>query len=101
MAEPILHQLTTALRAEGLGFTLFTPEQSLRLAADRSRADFVELTLDTSTRPPEITLRTSHTRGSKTLEEERPLKAGASPADISEDELLGRLLDALAPWLER
>ena len=101
MAEPILRQLMSALRAEGIAFTLFTPEQSLRLASDRSRVDFVELTLDTNAQPPEVVLRTSHARGSRTLEEERPLKAGASPADVSEDELLSRLLETLAPWLER
>ena len=101
MADPVLRQLTSALRADGIAFTLFTPEQSLRLASDRSRVDFVELTLDTDGQRPEIMLRTSHARGSRTLEEERPLKAGAAPGEISEDELLSRLLDALTPWLER
>lgn len=101
MADPVLRQLTSALRSEGIAFTLFTPEQSLRLASDRSRVDFVELTLDADARPPEVMLRTSYARGSRTLEEERPLKAGAAPGEISEEELLSHLLDALGPWLER
>jgi hypothetical protein len=101
MADPVLRQLTSALRSEGIAFTLFTPEQSLRLASDRSRVDFVELTLDADAQPPEVMLRTSYARGSRTREEERPLKAGAAPDAISEEELLSRLLEALAPWLER
>src|SRR6187401_705974 len=101
MADPILRQLTNALRVEGIAFTLFTPEQSLRLAADRSRVDFIELTLDTGAQPPQVTLRTSYARGSRTIEEERPLKAGAAPDQISEEELLTLLLDALTPWIER
>jgi hypothetical protein len=101
MADPILRQLTSALRAEGVAFTLFTPEQSLRLASDRSRVDYVELTLASDTDPPQVMLRTSYARGSRTNEEERPLKAGATPDEISEEELLATLLDALTPWLER
>jgi len=101
MADPILRQLTSAMRAEGVAFTLFTPEHALRLAADRSRVDYIELTLDTDSQPPEVMLRTSYARGSRTIEEERPLKAGASPGEISEEELLAKLLEALAPWLER
>ena len=46
-------------------------------------------------------LRTSYARGSRTIEEERPLKEGATPDQISEEELLALLLEALAPWLER
>jgi len=101
VADPVLRQLANALRVEGIAFTLFTPEQSLRLASDRSRVDFIELTLDTGTRPPAVMLRTSYARGSRTIEEERPLKADATPDQISEEELLAVLLDALSPWLER
>jgi hypothetical protein len=89
------------MRAEGVAFTLFTPEHALRLASDRSRVDYIELTLDTDAQPPEVMLRTSYARGSRTIEEERPLKAGASPGEIAEEELLAKLLEALTPWLER
>lgn len=101
VAEPVLRQLANALRVEGIAFTLFTPEHSLRLASDRSRVDFIELSLDTDLHPPAVMLRTSYARGSRTIEEERPLKAGATPDQISEEELLVVLLDALSPWLER
>jgi hypothetical protein len=100
-ATPVLKQLTTALKAEGFAFTLFTPERALRLAYDRSRIDFVELTLETEGAEPGVLLRSSYGRGSRTVAEERPLKAGAAPDDITDDELLATMLQALAPWLER
>ena len=43
----------------------------------------------------------SYVRGSRTLTETRPVKAGASPGAVTDEELLAFLLDALRPWLER
>jgi hypothetical protein len=101
MATPVLRQLAGAMRAEGLAFTLFTPEHALRLASDRSRVDFVELALDTSVTPPTVMARVSYARGSRTLDVERPLKPGSSPDTLTEEDLLAFILTALDPWLER
>jgi hypothetical protein len=100
-ATAVLRQLTGALRAEGLAFTLSTPERALRLASDRSRLDFIELTLAASAEPPAVVVRISQTRGSRTHDEERTLKEGASIDEISEEDVLEFFLEALAPWLER
>lgn len=100
-ATALLRQLANALKVEGYGFTVFTPEGALRLASERSRDDFVELALDTSGERPEVMARISFTRGSRTVDEERPVKAGAAPDAITDTELLDFLLDALEPWLER
>ena len=100
-ATPIFRQLANALKAEGFAFTLFTPEHALRLASDRSRVDYVEVSLNTDAEQPGVSLRSSQARGSRTVEEERPLKDGAAPHEITDDELLAALLQALAPWLER
>jgi hypothetical protein len=89
------------MKAEGYSFTVFTPGNGLRLASDRGRDDYIELALDTTGDRPEVMARVSQQRGSRTLDEEMPVKRGASPADISEDELLDFLLSALEPWLER
>jgi hypothetical protein len=35
------------------------------------------------------------------LEEERPIKAGAAPQDLSDTDVLAFLVGALEPWLER
>jgi hypothetical protein len=101
VATPVARMLVIALKAEGYGFTVNTPGGGLRLVADRGRDDFIDLGLDTTSDPPEVVVRTSYARGSRTISTERPLKPGAAPDAIADDEVLEFLLDALAPWLER
>jgi hypothetical protein len=100
-ATPVLKHLTSALRAEGQAFTLFTPEHALRLASDRSRADFIELSLDTTGEAPAVMARISFARGSHTRDEERVVKPGVPVDQISEEDVLEFFLDALEPWLEK
>jgi hypothetical protein len=99
VATPVARQLANALKVEGYAFTVFTPGTALRLASDRGRDDFVELELDTSGDRPEVMGRVSQQRGSRTVDEEVPVKRGASPEEISEDDVLEFLLGALEPWL--
>jgi hypothetical protein len=101
VATPITHQLAAALKAEGLAFTVFTPGDGLRLASDRGRDDFIEFALDVNSATPQVIGRVRRTRGSRTIDEEKPVKAGASPESVTEDDVLEFLLDALGPWLER
>jgi len=101
VATPVTRQLANALKAEGYLFTVFTPGDGLRLASDRGRDDYIEFGLDTASDPPQVVGRVSLTRGSRVLSDERPVKPGAGPAAISEDDALSFLLDALQPWLER
>jgi hypothetical protein len=101
VATPLARQVANALNAEGYAFTLSTPGRGLRLALDRGRDDFIELALDTNAEIPTIVGRTRRTRGSRTLEDERPIKAGATPDQVSEDDLLDFFARALEPWLER
>jgi hypothetical protein len=101
VATPIAKQLASALKAEGHNFTVFTPGNGLRLAADRGRDDFIEFTLDTSGDQPQVVARVSHSRGSRTIDEERPIKPGASPETLTEEDVLEFLVHALEPWLER
>ena len=100
-AAPLAQKLANALKAEGLSFTVFTPGGGLRLASDRGRDDYIELSLDTASNPPQVVGRISHARGSRTLAEELPVKPGVAPEALSEDDVLIFLLDALGPWLER
>jgi hypothetical protein len=101
VATPVTRQVANALKVEGYAVTVFTPGNDLRLASDRGRDDFIELRLDTSGNRPEVMGRISHTRGSRTTDDERPVKAGAAPDAISEDDVLDFLLGAIEPWLER
>jgi hypothetical protein len=101
VAIPVARQLAGAMKAEGYAFTVFTPGAGLRLASDRARDDYIELTLDTSGDRAEVFARISQQRGSRTLDEEVPVKRGASPSEISEDDVLEFLVGALEPWFER
>jgi hypothetical protein len=101
VAVPLARQVANVLRAEGRTFTVSTPGRSVRLEPDRGRDDFVEITLNTEADPPAVVGHVRHTRGSRTIDDERPVKSGAAPDQISEDDLLEFLLRAMEPWIER
>jgi len=101
VATPIARQVANALKVAGVGFTLGTPGGGLRLAADRGRDDYVEVVLDTSGELPQASGRVSVTRGSRTIVETLPIKAGAAIEDVTEEDVLEFLVRALEPWLER
>lgn len=101
VATPLLRQLANVLKVENYFFTVFTPGDGLKLALDSSRDDYVEFALDTSGERAEVVLRVSRTRGSRTFVDERPIKAGALPEDLTDEDVLAALLTALEPWLER
>jgi hypothetical protein len=99
IAIPVARMAQNALKAEGINFTLNTPSGTVRLAADKGRNDYVEILLDTTQGMPQVIGRVSQTRGSRTIENERPLKPGAAPDALTEDDVLEFLVQALDPWL--
>ena len=101
IATPLARQVANALKVAGLGFTLGTPGGGLRLTADRGRDDFIEFVLDSSGDVPQVAGRVSLSRGSRTLDEVRPVKPGTAIEDLTEDDVLEFLVRALEPWLER
>jgi hypothetical protein len=101
VAVPLVKQIANALQAEGYAFTVSTPGRGLRLSLDRGRDDFVELALETDGDEPTVVGRVRRTRGSRTIEEERPIKRGALPDQVSEQDVLDFFESALQPWLER
>jgi len=101
VATPLLRQVANALKTEGHAFTVFTPGGGVRLASDRARDDFIDFSLDTSGAAPQVLARVSFSRGSRTIDQERPVRAGAGPEAITEEDLLEFLVEALEPWLER
>jgi hypothetical protein len=101
VATPIAKQVANALKSEGYSFTVFTPSRGLRLALDKGRDDFIELALDGESDPPQVVARISHTRGSRTIDQERALKEGVPPDALTEDDVLEFLLQALAVFLEK
>lgn len=100
-AVPAFHKVASALTAEGRRFKVFTPAGAVRLSSERSAADFIELTLETSDPLPVVLGRSSLGRGRGATTRERPVRAGASPEDLSEDDVIEFLLDEIAPFVER
>jgi phosphoglycolate phosphatase-like HAD superfamily hydrolase len=101
VAVPVARMAANVLKAEGYAFTVATPGGGLRLISDKGRDDYVEIALDTTAKRPDVIGYIRYARGSRTVAEERPVKAGAAPQDITEDEFLEFLVSALEPWLER
>lgn len=100
-AAPLARQIVNALRAEGYAFTVSTPGRGLRVSLDQGRDDYIELELNTETDQPYVVGRIRRTRGSRTIDEERPVKPGTGPDNVSEDDLLEFFVRELEPWLER
>ena len=101
VATPLVQQIANVLKAEGYAFTVSTPGDALQLANDRGRDDFIELALDTTLDRPQVIGRISRSRGSRRLNEERPIKPDASPSAITEDDVLEFITQAMEPWLAR
>ena len=101
VATPLAKQIANTLASEGYAFTVSTPGRGLRLSLDRGRDDFIELALDNSGDEPIVLGRSRRTRGSRTFEDERPVKAATAPQHLGEEDLLDFFATALEPWLER
>lgn len=101
VATPVTRLVANSLQSENYAFTAFTPSGGLRLASDRGRDDYVEFALDATADPPQVVGRISRSRGSRTLDEERPVKPGTPLDELSEEDVLTFLMDVLQPWLER
>jgi hypothetical protein len=101
IATPTTKMVANVLKVEGYLFTVSTPSGAVRLASDRGRDDYIELALDSSGDVPTVVGHVRRTRGSRTIDEERPLKPGAAPQDLSDVDVLAFLVTALEPWLER
>ena len=99
VATPVTRQMANALKVAGLAFTVATPGGGVRLSADRGRDDFIEFGLDSSGDEPQVVGHVRLTRGSRTTDETLPVKAGAAPGEITENDVLEFLLRALEPWL--
>jgi hypothetical protein len=101
VATPVTRQVANALKVAGLAFTLGTPGGGLRLSADRGRDDFIEFVFDASGDLPQAVGRISVSRGSRTIDEVVPVKAGAAIEDLTDEDVLEFLVKALESWLER
>lgn len=101
VAAPLFRQMADALTAERYPFKVFTPSGGLRLASERSANDFIEIELDESTDPPVVLGRASHSRGSRVIRTERPIRAQTGVEDLTDHDVLEFLLEEIAALIER
>lgn len=99
IAVPVVRQLATVLRAEGILFEVQTPTGGVRLVSDRNRDDLVAIELDGTHDPPVVMLSSTRTWGSRVMRNERPVKERTAIDRLTEDEILDALLAELRPWL--
>jgi hypothetical protein len=97
LAGPLFVQAANVLRAAGHEFTAHTPAGSVKLAADRSGAEFLELELDSSGLRPQVIGRTSFSRGRHgQVVEERPIAPNKSIADLTDEDVSAFLVAELS-----
>lgn len=100
-AVPVFQIFAVALAAEGQRFQVFTPSDSVRLAAESSGEDYIELTLDATTDPPAVLGRVNRGRGRRLVTSERPIAEHAPIAQLTDEDVLSFLLAEIGPLVER
>jgi hypothetical protein len=100
-AIPVMQQVAGALKAEGYLYLVNTPAGSVRLASEKSGSDFIDIGLDTSGNRPQVTLRVERVRGRDHVAEERPLKPGALIENLTEEDVLDAVVEAIETLVDR
>lgn len=101
MVVPALQALSQALAAEGHRFNVLTPGESARLSMERSAEEFIELALDTARDVPAVMLRSTRGRGRRMISSERVAIEGGAIAQLTQEAVVGFLLEELIPFIER
>jgi hypothetical protein len=99
IAVPATNSVAQALIGEGHRFKVQTPGQAVRLAAEFSPDDFLEISLDTDTDVPAVTVHTSRGRGRRSVESDRTLSGRIG--ELTEEDVVTVLLEELIPLIER
>jgi hypothetical protein len=99
IAVPTFRQVAQVLRAEGILFDVQTPSGSVRLISDRNRDDGIALELDPTQDPPQVMLNSTRAWGGHVERHERAVKERTAIDQLTEDDLIERLIDEVRPWL--
>jgi hypothetical protein len=101
VATPTVTAVAQSLSAEGHAYRVTTPGGAVRMASDRSNRTYLEIRLDTGGREPQLVARIGRERGSRVLEDERPICEGLAIGAVTDEHLLAALLDLLPELIER
>jgi len=101
IATPLLRQIGNVLRAEGHPFTVSTPGSSVRLVSDRSGSDYIDLSLDTTGRQPQVIIHSVRSRGRRVTESETAIGSAGPVRELTEDDVLAAVMKELESLFER
>lgn len=101
VAAPLFTVVASALKAEGYRFRVLTPAGTVRLAAESSADDYIEVALDTLRDPPALVGRASRAWGRRVLVDEAVLREAAAISGLTADDLLDYTLAQLEPFVGR
>lgn len=101
IAVPVFRMIANVAKAEGHGFTVFTPAEGVRMVSERHGEDFAEIWLDTSLDPPQVATRVSRMRGRNLTTSEGLLRAEAPVSSLTDEDVLAFLLANLGGLVER
>ena len=101
VATPTLAAVAQSLSAEGYPYKVTTPGNAVRMVSDRSGRTYLEIRLDTAGAAPQVVAEVGRERGSRVLADERPICQGMAIDAITDEDLLGSILDAMAELIER
>jgi hypothetical protein len=99
VAVPAVHTLAQALIGEGHRFKVLTPGQAVRLAAEFSPDDYLEIALETEGDAPAVFVHTSRGRGRRSVESDRPLNGRIG--ELTQEDVISVLLEELIALIER
>jgi hypothetical protein len=101
VAVPLVQQIAQVLKAEGRAFRVDTPAGQVRLVAERSADDYIELALDTTGQVPVVVGAVNRTRGRDRVSDEHILASGAEIASLDDERLFEFFTGVLGPLVER
>jgi hypothetical protein len=101
VATPTVTAVAQSLSAEGHAYRVTTPGGAVRMASDRSNRTYLEIRLGTTGREPQLVAQIGRERGSRVLEDERPICEGIAIGAVTDEQLLAALLDLLPELIER
>jgi hypothetical protein len=101
IATPVFRMFSSALKADGHPFAVFTPAGGLRLMSERSNDDFIELFLDTDADPPIASARVNRGRGRRLISAERPVREHTAVEQLTDEDVVEFLLREIGNVVER
>jgi hypothetical protein len=99
IAVPATQKIAQALIGEGHRFKVLTPGQAVRLAAEFSPDDYLEIALESDGDVPAVKVHTSRGRGRRSVETERALSGPIG--QLTEEDLVTVMLEELITLIER